>query len=435
MTAPSSLQPLDGSPQRKRRALLAALIGNTLEWYDFIVYGFIALYIAQQFFPPGDPTAALLSTFAAFSLSLIARPIGGVLIGMYADRRGRRPALVLVMGCMGVSMLIMVLTPTYAAIGIGATLIMIVARLLQSVSAGGEFASAATALLESVDRRQRGLYGGLYSAGPQLACLLSALAGLAITHGMSAQTRDDWGWRLPFALGLLIVPVGYYIRRHLPETEAFASSRSAAPPSAWAQLRELLTQHRMALLLALALSAVTNAEAYMLLVYVPTYVARTLGLPADVSFLVLLVTSAVGAVCAPLAGILADRLGALRLFYLSVVLTVLTVIPAYAWFTQHSGWHRLLLCAPVLAALTAMTAAVFPGLMVALFPANLRSTGMAVSYNLSAMLFGGFSLYFITVLLDRTGDSLVPAYYLTAVALACLACMATLYRHHAVHHH
>lgn len=401
--------------KRRQRALLAAIIGNALEWYDFIAYAFLAVFIAKKFFPPGDDTAALLATFATFALSFIVRPIGGILIGIYADRVGRRPALTFVMASMTVAMLIMVLVPSYATIGVAATVLMVIARLLQALSAGGEFASAATYLLESVPPNKRGLYSGLYSSGPQIAGLLVAVIGLTISEGMAPETRDSWGWRLPFVVGLLIAPVGYYIRRHLPETPAF--QKAPHERRIGAKLAALFRENLGGIAIALALAAVANASAYVLLAYAPTYVVRTLKLPLYVPFTALLIASVIGTVFTPVAGALADRIGARRQFNIGVLALIVSIVPLYIWLSSQPSFEKLMVCAVVFAFITSLSGAVYPTLMAYLFPAETRATAMAISYNISATVFGGASLYYITLLIEKTGSSLVPAWYVLAIAL------------------
>jgi MFS family permease len=423
--------PLQGSEDsvqtvHKKRALVAAIIGNALEWYDFIVYGFLAVFIAKQFFPPGDDAAALLLTFATFALSFVVRPLGGVLIGLYADRFGRRPALSFIMASMTVSMLIMVFVPSYASIGVTATVLMVIARILQALSAGGEFASAATYLLESVPAKKRGLYSGLYSSGPLLATVMAALVGLLMTQVMTPESRDSWGWRVPFAFGLLIAPVGYYIRRYLPESEAF--EKNVGDRGTMEMLRIVFREHRRALMVALSLAAIGTSVQYVLLVYAPTYAVRELKLPANVPFLALLVCGAIGTVLTPLLGMVADRLGAKRQLHISLAALIVMIVPLYVWMTSGPTTAKFIICSAIFTTVTSASNAVYPKLMAYLFPPELRSTGMAISYNLSATIFGGFSLYAITVMLNAVQSPLVPAFYVVAVTAVFWIFLVVLHR-------
>jgi MHS family proline/betaine transporter-like MFS transporter len=212
----------------KTLQIAAAVIGNALEWYDFIVFGFLTVVISRLFFPADTQYASLLLTTATFGVGFFMRPVGGILIGIYADRKGRKAALSLIIGLMTVAIAMIAFAPTYTAIGVGAPLIMVLARLLQGFATGGEFASATSFLIESAPADRRGFYGSWQMVGQGVALLLGALVSTAVTRGLSPEALDGWGWRVPFLLGLVIGPVGLYIRRHLKETAAFIEASEAA---------------------------------------------------------------------------------------------------------------------------------------------------------------------------------------------------------------
>lgn len=214
------------------RQILAAVIGNALEWYDFVVYGFLTVIISRLFFPTDSEYASLLLTMATFGVGFFMRPVGGILIGMYADRRGRKAALQLIILLMTISIAMIAFAPTHAAIGAAAPVLIVVARLLQGVATGGEFASATSFLVESAPAGRRGFYGSLQMVGQSLAALTGAAAGMLITQGLTPEQIDSWGWRVPFIFGLLIGPVGLYIRRHLSETRP-SSRLDRRTLSAW----------------------------------------------------------------------------------------------------------------------------------------------------------------------------------------------------------
>src|SRR6202050_4882878 len=210
----------------KALQIAAAVIGNALEWYDFIVFGFLTVVISRLFFPADTQYASLLLTTATFGVGFFMRPVGGILLGIYADRKGRKAALSLIIG-VTVAIAMIAFAPTYAAIGFAAPLIMVLARLLQGFATGGEFASATSFLIESAPADQRGYYGSWQMVGQGVALLLGALVSAAVTRDLSSEALDEWGWRIPFLLGLVIGPVGLYLRRHLKETEAFIEARAA----------------------------------------------------------------------------------------------------------------------------------------------------------------------------------------------------------------
>src|SRR5271156_3168872 len=206
----------------------AAVIGNALEWYDFIAFGFFAVIIAKLFFPADSQYASLLLTFATFGVGFFMRPVGGIILGIYADRRGRKAALLMVIGLMTIAIAMIGLAPTYLAIGVAAPLLMVLARLLQGFSAGGEFASATSFLIESAPAQRRGLYGSWQMVGQGLAVLTGAILGTVLTRWLTPEALNGWGWRVPFLFGLIIGPVGLYIRRNLDETSAFLQSRGSS---------------------------------------------------------------------------------------------------------------------------------------------------------------------------------------------------------------
>jgi len=229
MSAPSK-------PASRGRQVTAAVIGNALEWYDFTIYGAMASIISELFFPSENPQTALLKTLAVFGVGFVMRPIGGILLGIYADRKGRKAALQLIIALMSLAIAMIAFAPTYASIGIGAPLLIVVARLLQGFATGGEFASATAFLVESAPGNRRGLYGSWQLFGQCLAVFTGAGMGWLITHYLSPEALNSWGWRLPFVIGLLIAPVGMWIRRHMQETEDFVSGKTGADASGLARV-------------------------------------------------------------------------------------------------------------------------------------------------------------------------------------------------------
>ncbi|MBM3625947.1 MAG: MFS transporter, partial [Alphaproteobacteria bacterium] len=206
------------------KQIAAAVVGNALEWYDFVVYGFFASVLAQAFFPSGDDTAALLLALATFGAGFCTRPLGGLFFGFYADCKGRKAALQLIMFVMTTAVAVIAFAPTYAAIGVYAPMLVVIGRLLQGFATGGEFASSTAYLIEVAPAGRRGFYGSLQMVGQGLSILLGTFVGIIVATIFSAEALNDWAWRLPFVAGLLIGPVGVYVRRHLDETPAFEAS-------------------------------------------------------------------------------------------------------------------------------------------------------------------------------------------------------------------
>ena len=226
----------DNSKNTQIRAIAAAVVGNAMEWYDFVVFGFFATVLSQLFFPQGDDRAALLLTLATFGVGFCSRPIGGLFFGFYADRWGRKAALQSVIFLMTLAVAIIAFAPTYASIGLAAPILIVVGRLLQGFATGGEFSSSTSFLIEASPAGRRGFYGSLQMAGQAVSILFGTLVGIAVTTNFSTEQLHAWAWRLPFIAGLLIGPVGFYIRRHLNETAAYESAEHER--GAWDLLRE-----------------------------------------------------------------------------------------------------------------------------------------------------------------------------------------------------
>jgi MHS family proline/betaine transporter-like MFS transporter len=288
--------------QSLSRVIVAATIGNILEWFDFLVYGFFAATLAEVFFPASNPTVSLLITFGAFGLSYLVRPLGAIVIGAYTDRAGRKAGLTVSIGLMMIGTTLMVVTPGYATIGLAAPVIITFARLLQGFSVGGEFGSAVAFLVEHAGER-KGFSASWQWSSTGVIAVIVALFGLVLTTMLTHQQLIDWGWRLPWVFGLLVGPVGLYIRSSMVETPEFLGA--AKPPTV--PLRDLLQRHPGSLLLALGASIISNSSYYLLL-YIPTYAVKILHLPAYTGFAATLLGGVVLAVFSVIAGHWSDKI-------------------------------------------------------------------------------------------------------------------------------
>ena len=393
----------------RTRQIVAAVIGNALEWYDFVVYGFLTIIIARLFFPSQSEYASLLLTMATFGVGFFMRPVGGIVLGMYADRKGRKAALQLIIGLMTLSMAMIAFAPTYAAIGIAAPLLILLARLLQGFATGGEFASATSFLVESAPAHRRGFYGSLQMVGQSLAALSGAVAGTLITRGLAPEQIDAWGWRLPFLFGLIIGPVGLYIRRYLEETEAFIESRRAG--AVRNPLRTVFTQNGRALAVTFGLVICGTISYYVVLVYMPTFAKTQLGMPLTDAF----VAQVIGLVCLtvaiPLCGALSDRIGRRPILMAATIAYFVLLYPLFDWVHASPGLARLAIMQGILCTLVGVFFGPISTAIAEQFPTGVRSTGLAIAYNFAVMLFGGFAQFIVTWLIRETGSPLAPAYY------------------------
>lgn len=393
----------------RTRQIIAAVIGNALEWYDFVVYGFLTIIIARLFFPAQSEYASLLLTMATFGVGFFMRPVGGILLGMYADRRGRKAALQMIIGLMTLAMAMIAFAPPYAAIGIAAPTIILLARLLQGFSTGGEFASATSFLVESAPPDRRGFYGSLQMVGQSLAALAGAIAGTLITRGLGAEQIDSWGWRLPFLFGLIIGPVGLYIRRCLEETDAFVESRRTR------ELRNplgtVLKQNQRSLAVTFGLVICGTISYYVVLVYMPTFAKTQLGMPLNDAF----TAQVIGLVCLtatiPICGALSDRIGRRPILVAATIAYFVLLYPLFEWVYASPSLVRLAIMQAILCTLVGVFFGPISTAIAEQFPTGVRSTGLAIAYNFAVMLFGGFAQFIVTWLIRATGTPLAPAYY------------------------
>jgi len=402
-------------------AVLAASIGNALEWFDFVVYGFFALTISKLFFPAGDETVSLLLTFVTFGVPFFMRPLGAIVLGGYADRHGRKATLVLTIGLMLLGTVVIAVMPTYQSIGVLAPLLILIARMIQGFSAGGEFGSATVFLAEQNPDR-RGFYASWQFAGQGLSALLATGFGVVLNSVLTAEQLEMWGWRIPFLFGLLIGPVGYYIRRHVDETLEFQSGPTTATP-----FREAITSGKKRLLVALGTIVLLTVAAYTA-VYMPTYAIRELGLPPVVGFLAGLLAGAIQIVLVPMAGALSDRVGRLPIAAAAVVAIFISVHPLFAWLVASPTIGSLLFVQTIIGVLVAAYAGSIPALICELFPTCVRTTAVSTSYSLAVAIFGGSAPFIIASLIDVTGNSLVPSYYLMFAAAISLVALGAAYR-------
>jgi len=409
---PSPVRP-PVSPSR-RATILALSVGNAMELYDFTLYSFFALTIGKLFFPVQSAFGPLMLALLTFGIGFVVRPLGGIVIGGYADRVGRRPALVLTISLMALGTLLIGLCPTYAQIGAAAPAIIVVGRMLQGFSAGGEIGVATTVLMELGPSAGRGLRVGWQMASQGAAALTGALSGYLLSLCLPADALEAWGWRLPFLAGLLIVPVGLYLRRLLPETaRPDAGSRAV--------LTELLSTHRTTLVLGVMMIVGGTASTYVNIFYMPTYLIKVVGLPAHTAFLTGCIAGATMLVAAPLAGLLSDRLGRRRPFVVaSALASALLTYPAFWILSGIASVPATLVVVGLLIAANGFGAGSCLLLLLESFPSRVRATGLSLVYSVGVSVFGGFAQFVVTWLISITGDPISPAWYVSACALATL---------------
>lgn len=403
------------SPQKPNlyKTLFATCIGNALEWFDIAVYAFFANYIAKAFFPNTDETLSLIMTFASFGISFLIRPIGAVFLGNYADKHGRKASLLASMILMMIGCLMIVIMPTYQTIGLTAPILMIVARLIQGFSAGGEFGSSTAFLIEHFPERKAFIASWQF-ATQGVSTLLAALFGLILTNTLTESEISEWGWRIPFAFGLLIGPVGLYIRRYIDESPTFEKAEKTQYP-----LIEIILNQKSLFFIAVGLMMISTAINYMLQ-YVPTYATKNLHLDSSTAYTATLVAGIILTFVTPLVGLLAEKVGRIPLMFASLVLLLVTVYPGFALTVDYISPTSLILLIGWLALLKSIYFATVPSMMADIFPIKTRATGMALSYNVSVTIFGGFAPMICTILIRLTKSDLAPSYYLIAIGFISL---------------
>ena len=408
-----------GTPQRTRQwnAVIAASIGNALEWFDFVVYGFFAITIARLFFPAADEGTSLLVALATFGVTYFMRPLGAIVLGNYADRHGRKAAFSLSIVLMTLGTGIIALAPTYAAIGLWAPILIVLARCIQGFSAGGEF-GAATAFLAEQHPERRGFFASWQFASQGLTTVLATAFGAVLAGALSVEQMDSWGWRIPFLFGLLIGPVGYYLRSHVEETAEFRSTHVRSAP-----LREAFLEGKKRLLISFGAVVLCTVATYTIL-FLPTYAVRQLGLPASGSFLATLLNGSLQMVLIPVVGAWSDRHGRLPLTFCAAIALLVGIYPLFAWLAAAPTLENLLIFQAVIGVLAAGYMGALPALMAELFPTSMRTTGLSVAYSCGVAVFGGFAPAINAWLIEATGNSLAPSFYLMAAALVSIAALA-----------
>jgi MFS family permease len=412
----------NAGPLTRRGAVTAITVGNALEFYDFTVYGFMTSVIGRIFFPAMSPYTQTLLAIASFGVGFLARPLGGLVIGAYADRYGRKKAMGLTIGLMALGCAMIALAPTPAQAGFAAPVIIVLARLIQGFSAGGEVGASTTMLVEYAGRSERAFMASWQVASQGLGVMFGAIISSSVIAALDPQDVESWGWRIPFVLGMLIAPLGLYIRTRLHETHSGAGKVSAQRADK-SRLAVLLGDHWRELLKASLLFLSCTVGIYVVAFYMPTFAARELKLPVQVGIWAGVVFGAVNFVVAPLSGIVADRLRRKPVIFWSRVLLLALVFPSFFWLLEAPSPARLY---AVVGLLSVFLTTQFPALLVMLaeiFPRHVRASGLSIVYSVVVAVFSGFSPFVLTWLVHESGNKLAPAWYLVIVTLVSTVVM------------
>ncbi|WP_431825046.1 MFS transporter [Burkholderia sp. F1] len=409
---------------KKRRLIAAAAVGNALEFYDFTVYSFFAILIGKLFFPVHSSFGQLMLAVASFGVGFVTRPLGGLVIGMYADRAGRKKAMIATLLLMALGTATIAVAPTYAQAGIAAPFLLVAARLLQGFASGGEVGASTTLLLEQAPQHRRGFYASFQFSSQGLAALAGALTGVALTSMLSAAQLESWGWRVPFIIGTLFVPLGYWLRRTVEEVPAAAPAQREKVASL--PLGDVLRHHGKAVFAGLGVTIGGTSIHYIIVFYMAIYGVQVLHLPSWLSMTAGCVAGAILMVVTPLGGYLSDVFGRNRIVWWTRIALMLAIYPAFVALNRWPGAASLLSIIAALSVVHSINVGATGAMLGELFPRAVRATGGALVYSVGVAIFGGFAQFFVTWLIAATGNPHAPAWYaigcgvLTLLALRCM---------------
>jgi MHS family proline/betaine transporter-like MFS transporter len=405
----------------RRLAVTAGLVGNVMEWYDFALYGYMALYLSGLFFPAGSHAASLLATYGVFAAGFLMRPIGSAFFGWLGDTIGRSKTMLFSVAMMAIPTVALGLLPTYEQAGLTATVLLVVIRLVQGLSVGGEFSSSVTYLVETAPEGLRGLSGSWANVGSLIGMLLGSGMAATVTSLFSADAVHEWAWRVPFLFGGAMGSVAIYLRRHLPKSEAF--SQHVKEHGRCSPLKEAFTANRKQMVQGTIFASAYGALFYLALVYLPTWLSEYSGLRTDVALRLNTLATALLIPAIPLAGWLSDRfIRRTHLLVLAIAAIGVLALPLHLWMQSGDVWAAAV-TQVVFAVCIAFPCGVGPAMFVELFPTRDRLSGYSVTFNVGMGVVGGSTPAVVTWLISKTGYSLVPGLYMAGAAMIAIAAL------------
>jgi MHS family citrate/tricarballylate:H+ symporter-like MFS transporter len=417
--------PTNDASRSKLATVLRVTSGNFLEMFDFFLYGFYATYIAKAFFPVSNEYASLMLTFVTFGAGFLMRPLGAIVLGSYIDRIGRRKGLIVTLSIMACGTLMIAFVPTYATLGVAAPLLVLTGRLLQGFSAGVELGGVSVYLSEMATPGHKGFYVSWQSASQQVAIIVAAAIGYGLNVSLSPAEISEWGWRIPFVIGSLIVPFIFVIRRSLQETGEFLA-RTHHPSVA--EVYRSMIRNWGVVLAGMMLVVMTTVSFYLITVYTPTFGRSVLKLSTTDSLIVTFCVGISNFFWLPVMGSLSDRIGRRPILVAFTILTVLTAYPVLAWLVAEPTFAKMLAAELWLSFLYGSYNGAMVVALTEVMPVSVRTAGFSLAYSLATAIFGGFTPAVSTWLIQLTGDKAAPGYWMSCAAVSGLAATVLLYR-------
>ncbi len=406
-------------------SVLRVTSGNFLEQFDFFLFGFYATNIARTFFPSQSEFASLMLTFSVFGAGFLMRPLGAIVLGAYIDQVGRRKGLIVTLAIMACGTLMIALVPGYASIGLLAPLLVLLGRLLQGFSAGAELGGVSVYLAEMSTPGNKGFYTSWQSASQQVAIVVSAALGYALNQSMAVDAINAWGWRIPFFVGCAIIPLIFFLRRSLLETDEF-KARTHHPSTR--EVFQSMAQNWSVIIQGMLMVALTTTTFYLITVYTPTFGKAVLKLTASDSLIVAFCVGISNFIWLPIGGAISDRIGRRPVLVGMSILAVLTTYPALSWLTLAPDFVRMLTVLLYLSFIFGMYNGAMVAALTEVMPAQVRVAGFSLAYSLATAIFGGMTPVISTWLIETTGDKAAPAYWMSAAAVCSLIGAVLLYR-------
>ena len=406
-------------------AILRATSGNFLEQFDFFLFGFYASSIGQAFFPSHNDTASLLKTFGVFWLGALMRPVGAIVLGAYIDRIGRRQGLIVTLSIMAIGTIVIAFCPAYATIGIAAPIIVVVGRLLQGFSAGVELGGVSVYLAEISTPGNRGFYTSFQSSSQQVAIFVAAIIGYVLHESMPAATVAAWGWRIPFFIGCLIIPVILFLRRSLEETPEFLAMKKHPTTS---EIFASAVANWRIVILGMMIAILTTTTFYFVTVYTPTFGKNVLKLSTRDALLVTLLVAVTNFIWNPVGGAVSDRIGRKPVLVTIASLSLVTAYPALHWLVSSPSFGKLLAVQMMFSFYFGTYSGTMLGCLVEIVPKHVRTTCFSLAFALAAALFGTFTPFASTLLIQATGDKASPGFWLMFAAVLGIIAALAVYR-------